>query len=83
MISYPAQPDAPLPMPLARLIKPFKHKGGLTRFLPANVTCGEVEPVDCKGSGDIPSLARANAYLIANADQREYAVGDLIPVLLK
>jgi molybdopterin molybdotransferase len=75
--------DAPLPLTLARLTRPFRHKAGLTRFLPASVSCTEVTPVDWQGSGDVPALCRANAFLVADADQPEYAAGDLIPVLLK
>jgi molybdopterin molybdotransferase len=104
--------DAPLPMTLARLTRPFRHKPGLTRFLPATVnfstahngpsdcgpgssqtahngpsacalSCAEVTPVDWQGSGDIPSLVRANAFLVADPNQAEYAAGDLLPVLMK
>ncbi|HWF10987.1 MAG TPA: gephyrin-like molybdotransferase Glp [Bryobacteraceae bacterium] len=75
--------DAPLPLTLARLTRPFRHKPGLTRFLPANISCGEVTPVDWQGSGDVPSLCRANAFLVADPNQAEYAASDLIPVLLK
>lgn len=75
--------DAPLPLTLARLTRPFRHKPGLTRFLPAQVSCAEVTPVDWQGSGDIPSLCRANAFLVADPNQPEYAAGDLIPVLPK
>ncbi len=75
--------DAPLPMTLARLTRPFRHRPGLTRFLPAQVSCTEVTPVDWQGSGDVPSLCRANAFLVADPDHAEYAAGDLIPVLLK
>jgi molybdopterin molybdotransferase len=75
--------EAPLPMTLARLTRPFRHKTGLTRFLPARISCGEVTPVDWQGSGDIPSLCRANAFLVADSGQADYAAGDLIPVLLK
>jgi molybdopterin molybdotransferase len=75
--------DAPLPLTLARLSRPFHHKTGITRFLPAHVSCTEVTPVDWQGSGDVPSICRANAFLVANADQPVYAAGDLIPVLLK
>ncbi len=60
--------DAPLPLTLARLTRPFRHKTGLTRFLPAEVSCTEVTPVDWQGSGDMPSLCRANAFLVADAD---------------
>ncbi len=75
--------EAPLPLTLARLAEPFRHKPGLTRILPAYVACSEVTPVPWHGSGDIPSLCRANAFLVADAGQAEYAAGDLIPVLLK
>jgi molybdopterin molybdotransferase len=75
--------DASLPLTLCRLARPFRHKTGLTRFLPATVSCTEVTPVDWQGSGDVPSLCRANAFLVADADQAEYAAGDLIPVLLQ
>jgi molybdopterin biosynthesis enzyme len=68
---------------MARLTRAFHHKAGLTRFLPAIITCTEVTPVDWQGSGDIPSLCRANAFLVADANQPEYAEGDMIPVLLK
>jgi molybdopterin molybdotransferase len=75
--------DAPLPLTLARLTRTFRHKPGLTRFLPASVSCAEVTPVDWQGSGDVPSLARANAFLVADPNQPEYAAGELIPVLMK
>jgi molybdopterin molybdotransferase len=75
--------DSPLPLTLARLTRPFRHRTGLTRFLPAQVSCAEVTPVDWQGSGDVPSLCRANAFLVANPDRPEYAAGDLIPILLK
>jgi len=75
--------DAPLPLTLARLTRPFHHKPGLTRFLPAHVSCTEITPVDWQGSGDVPSICRANAFLVADPNQAEYAAGDAIPVLLK
>ena len=75
--------EAPLTMTLARLTRPFIHRPGLTRFLPAIVACTEVTPVDWQGSGDIPSICRANAFLVADANTPEYAKGDPIPVLLK
>ena len=37
-----------LPMALARLTRPLRHKGKLTRFLPAVVSCTEVTPVDSR-----------------------------------
>ena len=35
------------------------------------------------GSGDIPALTRANAFLVADPDRAEYSRGELIRVLLK
>ncbi|MGA2714300.1 MAG: gephyrin-like molybdotransferase Glp [Bryobacteraceae bacterium] len=75
--------DAPLPLTLAKLSRPFHHRSGMTRFLPAEVSCAEVTPVDWQGSGDVRSICRANAFLVADANKPEYAAGDLIPVLLK
>ncbi|MES1261969.1 MAG: gephyrin-like molybdotransferase Glp [Acidobacteriota bacterium] len=75
--------EASLPMTLARLTRPFRHKTGLTRFLPATLSCLEITPVDWQGSGDVPALSRANAFLVADAERAEYAAGDLIPVLPK
>jgi molybdopterin biosynthesis enzyme len=72
-----------LPLTLAKLSRPFRHKPGLTRFLPAQVSCTEVTPVAWQGSGDIPSVCRANAFLVADANQAEYAARDLIPVMFK
>jgi molybdopterin molybdotransferase len=79
------QEEVNLRMPLARLTRDFRHKAGLTRFLPARLSPdgGEVTPVHWSGSGDIPALTRANAFLVAEADRSDYAQGELIPVLLK
>ena len=77
--------ETPLPMPLARLTRDFRHRIGLTRFLPARLSDGgaEVTPVEWHGSADIPALTRANAWLVADPDRAEYARGELIPVLSK
>ncbi len=79
------QSETPLPMPLARLTSDFRHRTGLTRFLPARLSDdgGEVTPVPWHGSADIPALSRANAYLVADPDRAEYARGELIRVLFK
>ena len=79
------QEDTPLPMPLARLTRDFRHRAGFTRFLPARLSDAgdEVTPIDWHGSGDVPALTRSNAYLVADPDRPEYAAGDLIRVLLK
>jgi molybdopterin molybdotransferase len=76
-----------LPLMLARLTRDFRHKTGLTRFLPAMVTWGEdgpyLTPVKWSGSGDVPALTRANAFLVAEAERAEWKAGELMRVLLK
>ncbi|HUI76890.1 MAG TPA: gephyrin-like molybdotransferase Glp [Bryobacteraceae bacterium] len=79
------QAEVSLPMPFAKLTSDFRHKPGLTRFLPAHLSSDgtEVTPVAWHGSGDVPAMTRANAYLVAEADCAEYLSGELIRVLLK
>jgi molybdopterin molybdotransferase len=79
------QTGTPLPMPFARLSRDFRHRPGLTRFLPAHLSDdgAEVTPVDWHGSGDVPALTRANAYLVADPFRAEYPRGEFIRVLLK
>jgi molybdopterin molybdotransferase len=79
------QEETALPMPLARLTCDFRHREGLTRFLPArlNDDGSEVTPVQWHGSSDIPALSRANAYLVADPDRAVYARGELIRIILK
>jgi molybdopterin molybdotransferase len=74
-----------LPLLRARLTRDFHHKTGLTRFLPARLSedGSTVEPLGWQGSGDIPALARANAFLVAEADRESWNEGDDIRVLLK
>jgi molybdopterin molybdotransferase len=76
-----------LPLTLARLTKDFRHKTGLTRFLPAIVSATEngpqLTPVPWRGSSDVPALTRANAFLVAGADQAEWKAGELMLVLAK
>jgi molybdopterin molybdotransferase len=77
--------EVSLPMPFARLTREFRHKTGLTRFLPARLSAdgSEVTPLRWSGSGDVPALTRANAYLVADSERAEYPRGELIRVLLK
>ena len=79
------QEEVALHMPLARLTRDFRHRTGITRFLPARLSAdgSEVTPVSWHGSGDVPALTRANAYLVADPDRAEYARGELIRVLMK
>jgi molybdopterin molybdotransferase len=78
------QAEAVLPILQAPLSVDFKHKPGLTRFLPAMLSDGGVlTPAPWTGSSDVPALARANAYLVADPDRERWKAGDLIGVLLK
>ena len=79
------QLETALLMPFSRLTCDFRHRPGLTRFLPAHLGAGgaEVTPVKWHGSSDVPALTRANAYLVADPDRAEYPRGELIRVLLK
>jgi molybdopterin molybdotransferase len=74
-----------LHMPYARLTREFRQRIGLTRFLPARLSTdgASVTPVEWHGSGDIPALTRANAYLVSDPDRAEYARGEWIRVLHK
>jgi molybdopterin molybdotransferase len=74
-----------LPMPWARLTREFRHRPGLTRFLPARLSPdgSGVTPITWQGSGDIPSITRANAYLVADPDRPVYTAGEWIRVLSK
>jgi molybdopterin molybdotransferase len=77
--------DAPLPLLRAKLAREFRHHPGLTRFLPACLSPdgASVTPERWHGSGDIPALVRANAFLVADADRESWREGEDIRVLLK
>ncbi|HUP02455.1 MAG TPA: gephyrin-like molybdotransferase Glp [Bryobacteraceae bacterium] len=79
------QRETALHMPFARLTRDYRHRPGITRFLPARLAAdgAEVTPLSWSGSGDVPALTRANAYLVADADRAEYAGGEWIRVLSK
>lgn len=77
--------DAILPLLHARMWKGFRQKPGLTRFLPAFVAHdgATVEPLSWHGSGDVATLARANAFMVTDPDRETWSTGDWIRVLLK
>ena len=77
------QTETSLPLLWSRLTADFHTKPGLTRFLPARLSAGgtEITPVRWTGSGDVPALARSNAFLVTEPDRESWAVGDLIRVL--
>jgi molybdopterin molybdotransferase len=72
-----------LPMLRAKLTRDFRHKAGLTRFLPARLSPdgSSLTPEPWQGSGDVTAIARANAFLVADSDRESYAAGDDIRVL--
>jgi molybdopterin molybdotransferase len=73
-----------LPITLAPLAADFRHKPGLTRFLPALLSNdGMLTPVPWQGSSDVPALARSNAFLVADANREQWKAGETIQVLLK
>ena len=79
------QKEACLPLVWTKLSQDFHQKTGLTRFLPALVSAdgAQVTPMSWQGSGDVPSLARANAFLVTEPDRESWTAGDWIRVLLK
>lgn len=74
-----------LPLLLARFSVPFRHKMGLTRFLPAHLEPDgmSVRHIPWQGSSDVPALAKANAFLIADHDRESWDEGELIRVIPK
>lgn len=78
------QTEAPLQILHAIFEAPFRHKRGLTRFLPAHLQeNGRLLHIPWQGSSDIPALAKANAFLIADAEREQWQTGDSIRVMLK
>ncbi len=74
-----------LPLLSAKFEAPFRHKPGLTRFLPALLsTDGQhLRHILWQGSSDVPALAKANAFLVADHDREAWQSGDTIRVMLK
>jgi len=74
-----------LPLLTARFEAPFRHKPGLTRFLPARLNADgqHLRHIPWQGSSDVPALAKANAFLVADHDRESWATGDSIRVMLK
>ena len=74
-----------LPLLSARFEAPFRHKLGLTRFLPARLSADgqRLRHVPWQGSSDIPALAKANVFLVADHDRESWEVGNSIRVMLK
>jgi molybdopterin molybdotransferase len=78
--------DTPiLPLLSAKFEAPFRHKLGLTRFLPARLSEDgqKLRHIPWQGSSDIPALARANIFLVADHDRETWDIGDSIRVMPK
>jgi molybdopterin molybdotransferase len=69
----------------ASLQKPYSHKKGIMRFLPGLLSdFGQaVEILPWQGSGDIPTLVRANCFVIVNSEQESWQAGESIQVLMQ
>lgn len=79
------QSESILPLPWCKLTQDFRQKTGLTRFLPATLSRdgSEVTPLRWQGSGDVPALARSNAFLVTEPDRESWSAGDLIRILMR
>ena len=79
-LAEPVQPLLSVPFEA-----PFKHKLGLTRFLPARLSADgqHLHHISWQGSSDIPALAKANCFLVADHPRESWAIGDSIRVMLK
>jgi len=79
--------QADLPLMVAPLTRDFRHRTGLTRFLPATICFTgagpQLTPIGWRGSSDVPALTRANAFLVADEDRAEWKAGEWMRVLLK
>ncbi|HZS53812.1 MAG TPA: molybdopterin-binding protein, partial [Bryobacteraceae bacterium] len=78
--------DTPiLPLLSAQFEAAFRHKLGLTRFLPARLGDDgqKLKHIPWQGSSDVPALARANVFLVADHDRESWDIGDSIRVMPK
>jgi len=73
----------PLQMFTSPLLEPFRHKTGLTRFLPARLSDEGITPLRWQGSGDVFTVSRANAFLVADSDRPSWETGEYIRVLAR
>jgi molybdopterin molybdotransferase len=79
------QQNSDLRLPRLKLTGEFRHKPGLTRFLPARINedATEVTPVRWQGSSDVAALARANAFMVCDSETESWQAGDSIGVLFQ
>ncbi len=68
----------------ASLTQDYRHRPGLTRFLPATVSAdGQLTPTAWTGSSDIAALTRSNAFMVVDAERSDWKAGDPMRVLLQ
>jgi molybdopterin molybdotransferase len=79
------QSEVALPLLRSCLARELRQKKGLTRFLPGRLSAdgAEATPIGWSGSGDVPALARANAFLVTEPERELWAAGEAIRVLMK
>ncbi len=79
------QQNSDLRLPRLKLTSEFRHKPGLTRFLPARINedATDVTPVRWQGSSDVAALARANAFMVCDSETESWQAGDSIGVLFQ
>lgn len=79
------QSETVLPILWSRLTCDFKHKPGLTRFLPAKLTAdgAHLTPVPWHGSADVRAVAHGNALMVVDSDREHWAAGDWMRVLVR
>lgn len=79
------EPAPPFQLLSTRLAKPFRHKLGLTRFLPALLSPdgAELVHIPWQGSSDVPALSKANVFLVAPHDRETWDAGDQMRVMRK
>ena len=72
-----------LPLLLSRLARELRQHTGLTRFIPSCLSAdgATVTPAGWHGSGDIPAMVRANAWLVTDPDREHYDAGELVRVM--
>ena len=78
------QPFAPRTTTAARLAAPFQHRGDRPTYDPAKAVADaggySAAPLTWQGSGDLRTLASANALIHFTGGDRAYSTGDLVDI---
>lgn len=72
-----------LPLLWSRLGRELRQRTGLTRFVPSCLSAdgATVVPAGSHGSGDIPAVVRANAWMVTEPEREHYDAGELVRVM--